>query len=322
MAEVKGFAIALGADGKGHDVDLAAACGERAQGRFVWVHLAGRNDDTLNWLRDHGDLPEGVIYALTAIETRPRTEPIEDGALINMRGLAAAGTEGDKLVSIRCWAEAGRAITVSFRPLEGLDLIVEKMRSGAIRDPGDLVSLLAIGITKRIDPVITELGDLVDDCETALEPQNAYETRRKIAGARSDAIVYRRFVVPQREALTRLSTLEVDWLEEGDRLHLREAADRFARMGEELEAVRERSALIHEQLTDLRSELIETRALWLSIVALVFLPLTFLTGLLGMNVEGIPFAHEPWAFGAVCALCAVLGAGVLAWFAKAHWFGR
>ena len=62
-------------------------------------------------------------------------------------------------------------------------------------------------------------------------------------------------------------------------------------MAEDLEAVRERSALIHEQLTDLRSEQIEKRALLLSIVALIFLPLTFLTGLLGMNVDGIPFAH-------------------------------
>ncbi|NIJ09643.1 zinc transporter [Sphingomonas vulcanisoli] len=322
MADVTNFAIALGADGKGHDVDPAKACGEHTQGRFAWVHLVGHSDDTFDWLRDHGDLPETVIYALTAIETRPRTEPIEDGALINMRGLAVEGTEGDKLVSIRCWVEAGRAITVSYRPLDGLDGLVEKMRAGEIKDPGDLVSLLAVVITKRIDPVISDLGDLVDDCETALEPKNAYETRRKIAEARSDAIVYRRFVVPQREALTRLAALEVDWLEDNDRLHLRETADRFARMAEELEAVRERSALIHEQLTDLRSELIETRALWLSIVALVFLPLTFLTGLLGMNVEGIPFAHEPWAFGAVCALCTALGVGVLAWFAKAHWFGR
>ncbi|WP_174274610.1 zinc transporter ZntB [Sphingomonas bacterium] len=322
MAEVTGFAIALGADGKGHDVDPAEGCRERAAGGFVWVHLDGNAEDMLGWLREHGDLPETVFHALTAIETRPRTEPTGQGALVNLRGPTIGGGEGDKLVSIRCWVEAGRAITVSFRPLDGLDELTARMRDGGISDPGDLVSALATAITRKIDPVITDLGDLVDDCETALDPRQAYETRRRIAGARSDAIIYRRFVVPQREALARLSTLEADWLEEGDRLHLREAADRFARMAEELEAVRERSALIHEQLTDLRAELIENRALWLSIVALVFLPLTFLTGLLGMNVEGIPFAKEPWAFGAVCALCTGLAAALLGWFAAKHWFGR
>jgi zinc transporter len=91
-------------------------------------------------------------------------------------------------------------------------------------------------------------------------------------------------------------------------------------MAEELEAVRERSALIHEQLTDLRSEQIENRALLLSIVALIFLPLTFLTGLLGMNVDGIPAAHQPWAFWGVVGFCVVIAVGITGWFAAARWF--
>jgi zinc transporter len=315
------FAIELKDDGKGHDVDAAEACAYReTPAKFVWIHLDGREQETLGWLQEHAGVPSTVIYALTAMETRPRSEAIEDGALINLRGPAEGEAEGDKLVSIRAWVEDHRAITVTFRHLGGLDSIRTQMEKGEIKDPGDLISHLAMTITKRLDPIITDLGDEVDACETSIEPANAFETRRKIAAARSDAIVYRRFVAPQREALTHLAQLECDWLEEDDRLHLREAADRFARMTEELEAVRERSALIHEQLTDLRSEQIENRALLLSIVALVFLPLTFLTGLLGMNVEGIPGAHEPWAFAAVCVLCVVIAIAITAWFAIARWF--
>src|SRR3546814_13120126 len=72
-------------------------------------------------------------------------------------------------------------------------------------------------------------------------------------------------------------------------------------MAEELEAVRERAALAHEELTDLRGEQLDRRSLIASILALIFLPVTFITGLLGMNVKGIPFAHQPWAFGGVFA---------------------
>ncbi|MDO6415914.1 zinc transporter ZntB [Sphingomonas sp. BIUV-7] len=317
------FAIELGADGKGHAVEPAAACRLTPDpARLVWVHLDGREAETLGWLREHGGMPETVVYALTAIETRPRCEAIAEGALVNLRGPAETPDDGDPLVSIRLWLEQGRVISVSYRPIATIHVVREQMEQGQIKDPGDFVSHIAMLITKRIDPTITELGDLVDDCETMLEPDQAYETRRKIATARSDAIVYRRFIVPQREALTTLSTLEVGWLEEDDRLHLREAADRFARMAEELESVRERSALIHEQLTDLRSEQIENRALLISVVALIFLPLTFLTGLLGMNVDGIPFAHEPWAFAAVTALCGLVALSVGGWFAAQHWFGR
>ncbi|WP_420142071.1 zinc transporter ZntB [Sphingomonas sp.] len=319
------WAIERGADGVGHAVDAAAACASRPdKGRFVWVHLDGREADTLDWLKQHGGMPETVAYALTAIETRPRSEAIDGGALINLRGPSAVAEEvgDDPLVSIRAWVEEGRAISVSFHPLAGIDRLREEMEQGAIHDPGDLISHLGMIITKQVDPVIGALGDVVDDCETSLEPDKAFDTRRKIAKARADAIVYRRFVVPQRDALTRMAELDAPWLQDDDRLHLREAADRFARMAEELEAVRERAALIHEQLTDLRSELIETRALALSIVALVFLPLTFLTGLLGMNVEGIPFAHEPWAFAGVCGVSALIAGGVTWWFAAEHWFRK
>lgn len=318
------WAIELEGDGKGHDVDAAAACAARARpAKFVWVHLDGKEDDTLAWLKEHAGIPETVIYALTAVETRPRTEAIAEGALVNLRGPVAEGENADdRLASIRLWIESGRAISVSFRTLAGVDKLREQMHDGAIADPGDLVSHLAMIITKRLDPVITDLGDLVDDAEAALDPAKAFDTRRTIAKARSEAIAYRRFVAPQRTALERLAELDAGWLEDDDRMHLREAADRFARMAEELEAVRERSALIHEQLTDMRSELIENRGLLISVVALIFLPLTFITGLLGMNVEGIPYAKEPWAFDAVCALCAAVAAAITIWFLSRHWIGR
>ena len=90
-------------------------------------------------------------------------------------------------------------------------------------------------------------------------------------------------------------------------------------MAEELEAVRERAALLHEQLTDLRAEQIDKRALLISVVAFIFLPLTFITGLLGMNVDGIPYAHSPWAFWGVVTLCVLIGFGVLGWFVRRRW---
>lgn len=321
---MNGWALVLAEDGTVAPADVTATCGSTRLGRFSWVHLDGREAETKAWLNQHADLPETVVAALTAVETRPRTEAIAHGALVNLRGLQPDGRDddADRLVSIRLWAEEGRVISVSFRPLAGFDHLKAKMEEGKLTDPGDLVTALAVIITSKLDPEVAALGDLIDDCETDLDPKLAFQMRRKIAGARSDAIAYRRFVVPQRQALERLSELEADWIEENDRLHLREAADRFARMAEELESVRERSALLHEQLTDLRAEQIEGRTLILSIVALVFLPLTFLTGLLGMNVAGIPFAHEPWAFAAVVGVCAAIATLISAYFIRAHWFSR
>jgi zinc transporter len=91
-------------------------------------------------------------------------------------------------------------------------------------------------------------------------------------------------------------------------------------MAEEVESIRERAALTHETLTDLRGELLDQRSLVIAIVAMVFLPLTFLTGLLGMNVDGIPYAHEPWAFAGVVGVCVTMSLGIAGYFIHRHWF--
>ena len=147
-----------------------------------------------------------------------------------------------------------------------------------------------------------------------------FELRRAVTKVRVAAIGYRRFVNPQRQALEKLAALPGDWLQDDDRLHLAGAADRAARMAEELESIRERSTLMHEALTDLRAEQIDSRSLVISVAALVFLPLTFLTGLYGMNVEGLPYAHAPWAFDAIAAVCVVIAVGVVGYFVRQHWF--
>lgn len=312
-------AILVG-DGEPRHLTRDEALAYRGPG-FVWLHLEGGDEQDLAAMRQGDDIPDVAAHALVATETRPRCDKIETGALLNLRGLAAVEDEdnSDRLVSIRMWATRGKVESVTRRQLSAMKPVIDKMEAGKILDPGDLVAAFAWAISTELDPQVADLGDTLDDFETELEERNIYGMRRHIASIRSEAIAYRRFVAPDRDALQTLANLDVDWLEEADRLHIREAADRFARMAEELEAVRERAALLHEQLTDLRSEQVDQRSLYISIVAFIFLPLTFVTGLLGMNVEGIPWAHSPWAFWGVVVFCILMGLAVLAWFAGRHW---
>ena len=287
---------------------------------FLWVHLAGGDEHDLSFLKAQSGMPDIAAHALIATETRPRCDRIEDGAIVNLRGLGEIDPDdSDRLVSIRMWVQRGRLLSVSRRPLTATATVVAKMEAGRIVDPGDLVAAFAWAISTQLDPEVASLGDQLDDVESDLQPSSLYRLRRAITAIRSQAISYRRFVAPDRDALRTLASLDFDWLAEDDRLHILEAADRFARMAEELEAVRERAALLHEQITDLRAELIDQRALLISIVAFIFLPLTFITGLLGMNVEGIPYAHSAWSFWGVTIFCVAVAVTVLTWFARKHW---
>jgi len=315
---MSGFAYVV-KDGKVSAPDLKEALGQ--PGSLVWIHLTTTNDHAKSWLGDEAELTPYVTEALTAAETRPRCDPVGDGAVINLRGLSSEElATSDLLASIRMYAHSGTVFSVTRKQLNALQPVREQIEAGKILDPGDLIAALAQEITEELDPVVAQLGDDLDDCEESIAAHQAFELRRKVNKTRTTAIAYRRFLAPQRAALEKLAALPGEWLRDDDRLHLNSAADRAARMAEELEAIRERAALIHETLTDLRAELIDQRSLIIAIAAMVFLPLTFITGLLGMNVDGIPYAHEPWAFDAVFWFCVVIAVVVTGYFVRRHWF--
>jgi zinc transporter len=290
---------------------------------FLWVHLEGRDEADLSRLKGADDIPGVAAGALIATETRPRCDTIGDGAIVNLRGMGDRDpADSDRLVSIRLWVTRSKVTSLSRRMLAATDTVIAKMEAGKIRDSGDLVAAFAWAISTQLDPEVSRLGDALDAVESDLEEAKLYRLRREITLVRSEAIGFRRFVAPDRDALRTLAETDFEWLAQDDRLHIVEAADRFARMAEELEAVRERAALLHEQITDLRAEQLDKRGLMISIVAFIFLPLTFITGLLGMNVEGIPYAHTPWAFWGVVAFCLAVGFGVFGWFYFRQWLKR
>ena len=291
------------------------------QSELVWIHRTDSDAAAQAWLCHCAGLPDIIVDALTASETRPRCDAVGEGVILNLRGRSNdAVPMSDPLASVRIWAVAGRLISVTRRPLTAIALVEAELASGAIHDPGDLIAAFATAITTELDPEVAELGDLLDDCEADLTGDRVFELRQKVTKVRSTAIGYRRFLSPQRAAIEKLAALPVPWPQGDDRLHLAAAADRAARMAEELEAIRERAALTHEALTDLRAEQIDRRSLIIAIVAMVFLPLTFLTGLLGMNVAGIPYAHAPWAFWGVVGVCGLLAVGIAGYFIQRHWF--
>jgi len=106
----------------------------------------------------------------------------------------------------------------------------------------------------------------------------------------------RRYLAPQREAMMKLQAEIVPWLSDSDRMHLREITDRVVRYIEDLDSVRDRAAVTQEELVNRLSEQMNTRMYVLSLVAAIFLPLGFLTGLLGINVGGIPGSENQSAF--------------------------
>lgn len=314
---MSGFAFRVTGD-RAERVDIRHAldCG----GDLVWTHLSTTDERARAWLSEQAGLTGYVVDALTAAETRPRCDQYEDGALLNLRGRAIEDMpSADPLASVRIWATKGRVFSVTRTRLAAIEQVEKSVEAGDVRDPGDLIAGFAAAITADLDPDVAELGDKLDACEESLNSAEVFELRRTVNQVRSSAIGYRRFLTPQRAALERLATLPGEWIQDDDRLHLGAAADRAARMAEELESIRERSALVHDALTDMRAEQLDQRGLLISVVALIFLPLTFLTGLYGMNVHGLPGADSPHAFDVIAGACVAIALFIVVYFTRKRW---
>ena len=305
-------------DGKAERVEVKEALS--CDAALVWVHLNTTAEHAQAWLRDEAQLPPYVVEALTAAETRPRCEQFADGALVNLRGRSSEQmSSSDPLASVRIWGVKGRVFSVTGEHLYATDAVEGELKDSKIQDPGDLIAAYATAITSDLDPVVADMGDHLDDCEEKLAADKVFELRRGVSRVRVMAIGYRRLLNPQRAALEKLAALPGDWLEADDRVHLSAAADRAARMAEEVESIRERSALMHDTLSDLRAEQLDTRSLIISVAALVFLPLTFITGFYGMNVKGLPGADAPHAAEWITFWCVLIAVGVVGWFVR-RWF--
>ncbi|WP_170372243.1 zinc transporter ZntB [Ruegeria arenilitoris] len=308
-----GKAVSLDAD------EFASWIPAGPEGQFAWQHLRLEASGTVPLLRA-GGLDEFVIDALTADETRPRCTVHGDGVILNLRGVnLQEGQPPEDMISVRLWLTENKIIGVWRRPLDAVaDMLAAIDRGQAPKSPGDFVARLALRLADRAEPSITDLNERVDDLEEALLEANAEISRAELAAIRRSSIVLRRYLVPQRDALTTLEIEDVPWLQAHDRSRLREASERIYRIGEDLAAVRERVQIIHDQLMDERAERMNNRMLVLSVVSAVFLPLGLVAGVLGINVGGIPGAESPNAFWVVCALLVALGGMLLG---VARWLG-
>lgn len=288
---------------------------------FEWAHLKRDDPGTAGLLKALG-LDPLVVDALLAEETRPRCTIHGDGVILVLRGVNLNPDEApEDMISIRLWIEARRVIGVSARPLHAVaDMIDAAERGQGPATPGEFVAKLVLRLTDRAEPAVAELNEEIDDLEDRLLDPMGEISRSALSGVRRRAIMLRRYLVPQKDALTTLEIEDLSWMLERDRSRIREAADRVSRLGEELDAIRERAQVVYDEISEMRAERMNRRMLLLTLVAVIFLPLSLLTGLLGINVAGIPGANDPAAFWIVTGLVAGLGLVLLWWVLRTATF--
>lgn len=282
---------------------------------FVWQHLERDHPETTRWLEAAG-LDSFVIEALTAVTPRPRCTVHDEGVILVLNALEGGGDQGDEeLASVRLWIEPSRVVGVWVRDIGPIGDLINAIRRGQAPDSaGTLVARIALRTVGLAELPVEQLDEVIDDLEQQVLDDEGELPHAELNSLRKTAIKLHRQIVLQRDALVRLEIEDLDWFSDADQSRLREAGDRAVRLVEDLDSIRSRAQVVHDRIMERRSDALNQRMLVLSIVAAIFLPLGLLTGLLGINVGGIPGAKDPMAFWIVCGMLVSIGGGLLLWF--------
>ena len=317
------FAHALTGDLAGQNLDGARVAEVLRSPDLGWVHLDAMHPDTRPWIEQNlSYLDRHTIDALLAEETRPRATQMNNGMLLILRGVNLnEGADPEDMVSIRLWVDPERIVSMRRRRVRAAIDIEERIRDGRGPDSsGAFVALLVARLTERVEPVLRALDDEADALEEGVVDQADPMLRRPITDVRRRTIHLRRYLGPQRDAVAAIRTMTLDWLTETDKRHLIEAQDKLTRTIEDLDAIRERAQIVKDELANALAERLNRNMYVLSVIAAIFLPLGFLTGLLGINVGGMPGAENGSAFWIVSAAMAILVGVQVAVFRWLRWF--
>lgn len=275
---------------------------------FLWVHLDYTSEQSQEWLFESSGLDRTACNALIAKETRPRCAIFGDGLLICLRGVNLnPGSEPEDMIALRFWIEHHRLVTLRQRRIMAVSDVQAELKKN--KGPTNAVKILLSiieNLVMRAGKVISDLDENIDLLEEEILTNSANDLRVRIASTRKRAIGIRRFLAPQKDAMINLTKAKVSWIGDDDRMHLREFTDSVTRFVEDLDSIRERAAVLQEELSSRLAEQTNNIMYALSIITGIFLPLGLLTGLMGINVGGMPGIENPWAFWIVCGILGVI----------------
>lgn len=288
---------------------------------ILWIHLSYASEYAKTWLREKSGLDAIMAEAMLSEETRPRTTATIKGLLLTLREANMnPGQEVEDMVSLRIWAEERRIVTIRKRKLKSItDLVQELKAGGGPTTCGQFINALADLLTAYIEQSIGEIDEKITLIEETVMLSPEERLRSEISAIRRQAILFRRYLAPQRDALSRLQIETISWFSERDRRVLHEITDSLIRIIENLDSIKDRANVAREELVSFHSEHLNSKMYILSLFTAIFLPLGFLTGLLGINVGGIPGSSSKWAFLIVTGLLLLVSAGQFLFFRWKRW---
>jgi zinc transporter len=283
----------------------------------LWVEADPSDKDARRWLEEESGLPRGDVETLERPVRQTHAVIIDSGELLVAQRVFAAGT-GEARV-LRFLASADRLVVVTGDPFPAFDACrrsLERLRGP--RTIGELM-LTALHVAVEDDQgAVFDLDQEVSDLEgSALRDLGHSLERLREISQRGSAL--RRRLGSEREALAHIKQKGPPWLLSARPDLLRDMLSSSTEQLDTVDAALDRLRGLQDYAQNRLSSVLGDRLYLLTILSAIMMPLSFVTGLLGVNVSGIPGHNKSWAFAALCVLLALLGVAEYLLLRRLRW---
>lgn len=324
--------LAYGPDGilEEHDVTPARIAEVRASWPVMWVDVKGlAGAETLHNIGDMFGLHPLVREDIVNVHQRAKVEEYDDHLFVVTRMV----TIGEQIETEQLGIVLGKGFVVTFQenPGDVLGPVRDRIRGGApIRKagPDHLVYALVDAVVDHYFPVLEIFGERLEELEDYTIEASDDTPLVRIHRAKHDMLTLRRAIWPQRDALAELARNGFALMTPSTHVYLRDCYDHCVQIIDLLESYRETTAgLLEVHLSIMNTRLNEVMKV-LTIFATLFIPLTFIVGVYGMNFDptvspwNMPELRWFYGYPFVLALMAAVTVAILALFRRRGWIGR
>lgn len=319
------FARVLDGKGGGRRIEWEEARGwtptPARPDEVLWMHVCRNVPGVQDWLEAMIGLSEPTAELLVSDRTRPRAFREGDTLVATLRGINFnPNAEPEDMVSMQLWCDGRRLITLRRERLQTpRDTLAEIDQGIGPTDAGSLITALTEHMIARMSASIVDMNDHLDNLEDQDPDDDAEAMLGQITTIRRNCLALKRHMSPQHEALERISREAPAWFEEHDRREIAETIERLRRYLDDIDISKESAVVLQDEIRARAVASSEKATYMLTIVAGIFLPLSFVTGLLGINVGGMPGVHDGNAFWEVVVLCCAILAVQIYLFWRWKW---
>lgn len=298
----------------------------RAPG-VTWIDLQGFGDgEILHQVRDALGIHGLAMADVANVPQRPKLEDYGDHHLM-IALMAELDEEGQvALEQLSLVLGPGFVITFQEQPGDGFDTLRERLRSGAGSIRKMSADFLAYALLDAVIdgyfPVVEALGATLDEIEEEVIAKPSRAALARLHAVRRTLLTLHRLLWRQRDAFTQMMRGEEGPFSAAVRVYLRDAQDHTLQVLETLESYREMAVGLMELYLSTTSNRLNEVMKTLTVVATIFIPLTFIVGVYGMNFERMPELAWRYGYPGVWLVMVGVAAGLLLWFRRRGWLGR